>query len=52
LAATDPEIKALVKKHNDFTRQLVLNLIGKAIDKEKIITGFDAEQLQTPLPAH
>jgi TetR/AcrR family transcriptional repressor of nem operon len=38
LAATDPDIKALVKKDSDFTHDFVLDLIKKAMEQKEIIT--------------
>lgn len=45
LAATDPEIKALLKEDNEFTYGFVLDLIERAIEQKEIETDTDAETL-------
>jgi len=45
LAATDPEIKALLKEDNDFTYGFILDLIERAIERKEI--GSDNADAET-----
>jgi TetR/AcrR family transcriptional repressor of nem operon len=45
LAATDPDVKALLKEDADFTHGFVFNLVQQAIDQKEITTEADAETL-------
>jgi TetR/AcrR family transcriptional repressor of nem operon len=45
LAATDPDVKALIKEDSDFTHGFVLNLVQKAIEQNEIVTESDAETI-------
>jgi TetR/AcrR family transcriptional repressor of nem operon len=45
LAATDPEIKALLKEDSDFTHGFFLDLVQQAIEQQEIVTNTDAETI-------
>lgn len=45
LAATDPEVKALLKEDSDFTRGFFLNLVQQAIEQKEIFSDTDAETI-------
>jgi TetR/AcrR family transcriptional repressor of nem operon len=45
LAATDPDVKALIKEDSDFTHGFILNLVQKAIEQKELITDSDAETI-------
>jgi TetR/AcrR family transcriptional repressor of nem operon len=45
LAATDPDVKALLKEDSDFTYGFVLNLVQQAIKQKEITTESDAETI-------
>jgi TetR/AcrR family transcriptional repressor of nem operon len=44
-AATDPDVKALIKEDSDFTHGFILNLVQKAIEQKELITDSDAETI-------
>ena len=45
MAATDPEVQKIMKADSDFTYNLILDLVNKAIEKEEISISKDAEML-------
>lgn len=45
LAATDPDVMALLKEDSGFTHGFLLNLIQKAIEQKEIVTETDADTI-------
>ena len=45
LAVADPEVQKIMKADSDFTYNLILDLVNKAIEKEEISISNDAEML-------
>lgn len=45
VATTDEQVQKIIKADNEFTYNLLINLVGKAIEKKEIKVSQDAEML-------